>query len=302
MDVGATHPAVERLLGDAEFGKVLTALTEDLAGADLTSLLMEVARRRASALSPREVLAQYRRDRFMSPAAVDGRRLREIEDLAIDATSSTFELVVLSPVAPLGTHSVVAGVSQNRVLTTVRAGEVAADPTNALALEAAVRRGQLLEVDRRSTTSVRLCAVQRVVRAQRFDGPASFPHFELLGAVTAGRDTGSNAFEISAMIEHVRMLGVVVRAAGAAAVRVRLTDFDGRFTTSVAQVGSVLAEDGIEVRLWPERTEARDYYRGLCFKLDAAIGADHVEVRSSSRFGIARTTSRLTTGRARRPC
>ena len=61
------------------------------------------------------------------------------------------------------------------MVTAVRACEVAADPTKALALEAASRRTRTRE------TTVRLAAVQRVVRAQF---PAGFfPHFGLLGLV-----------------------------------------------------------------------------------------------------------------------
>jgi hypothetical protein len=47
-------------------------------------------------------------------------------------------------------------------VTAIRACEVAADPANALALEAAVRRAS------RPPGTVRLAAIQRVVRAQRF--------------------------------------------------------------------------------------------------------------------------------------
>src|ERR1700729_592448 len=54
---------------------------------------------------------------------------------------------------------------------TVRGTEVAADPTNGLALEAAARRHDLLRAAPRSAEPVRLAATQRVTRAQHDLGP-----------------------------------------------------------------------------------------------------------------------------------
>ena len=106
-------------------------------------------------------------------------------------------MVQLAPLVPLGTHSALATVSQHKVVTAIRACEVAADPTNALALEAAVRRA------RARSGVVRLAAVQRVVRAQRF--PAGWAaHFGLFATVTAGRDQGSLRFEQAAVGEQLR--------------------------------------------------------------------------------------------------
>jgi cytidylate kinase len=102
--------------------------------------------------------------------------------------------VALSPLVPLGTHRI-AGVAQSRLVSTVRGTEVAADPTNGLALEAAMRRQELIRQQPRSTQRVSMAASQRVVRAQTFEGDASFAHFELFRLITAGRDTGNLIFE-----------------------------------------------------------------------------------------------------------
>ncbi|WP_201022754.1 hypothetical protein, partial [Tepidimonas taiwanensis] len=81
---------------------------------------------------------------------------------------------------PLGTCSTVATVDQNRVLSTVRGTEVVSDPTNALAVEAAVRRSV---GDRRRR--IDLAAYQRVVRAQALDGPGLSAHFGLFALVSS---------------------------------------------------------------------------------------------------------------------
>lgn len=65
---------------------------------------------------------------------------------------------------PPGTCSVVDPVDQGSVVSTVRLQS--------------------------SVDDVRLAAVQRVVRAQRFDGTGRFAHFTLFGLVSAGRDSG----------------------------------------------------------------------------------------------------------------
>ncbi len=199
---------------------VLSALA-GLSGADLTTLLLEAMRRRARELTPPQVLRRYHEDRFATPASIPFHRLRQAEDRVLSALPPGFEVLTLAPVIPLGTHSVIATVDQNKVLSTIRGSEVAADPTNALALEAASRRRGLLQHDQRSAAAVRLAATQRVVRAQRFSGPASSAHFTLLGAVSAGRDTGNLAFERQHTIEHLRFVVGAVRASVGGRTEVR---------------------------------------------------------------------------------
>ena len=110
-----------------------------LSGSDFTSVMLEVVRRRASRETPASVLRRYERDRFVRPS--DPRAVRRAEDTLLGGLPDDVEVVTLAPVVPLGTHSAVGPVSQDKVVSTVRACEVAADPTNALALEAASPAG-----------------------------------------------------------------------------------------------------------------------------------------------------------------
>jgi hypothetical protein len=272
------HPAVERIVREHDGRDLLAVLGQGLSGTDLTALLLDVTRRRAAALSPADVLAAYERDRFVQPAAVDARRLLEVELVALDAVTPPFLPIATSPLAPLGTHSVVAGVHQNRVVATVRRSEVAADPTNSLALEAAVRRRRLLAVDRRSSEIVHLASTDRIVRAQRFDGPRAFAHFTLLGLVSAGRDSGNHAFELGMMREHLRALVRVTERLGCPGITIELTDFGGRHGDVLQDLMTSLAGDSTQVLARPERTAARGYYPNLCFKLNVVIDGENVEV------------------------
>jgi hypothetical protein len=231
-----------------------------LPGADLTTVQLEVARRRAKRLAPADVLRRHRDDRFVAASPLPFASLRRIED-ALLGTASGFDLVTLAPVVPLGTHSVVTGLAQHRVVPTGRGTEVAADPTTGLALEAAVRRS--------SGAVVRLATVQRVVRAQPV--PAGlFAHFSLFGAVTAGRDEGNLAFERAALVEHARLMVAGCRALGATAVSLGVTVLDPRFEDLL---------DDVPTHPFPEREGGRGgYYEGLCFKVYASFGGELFEV------------------------
>lgn len=262
---------LRRVLGQAGgHAEAFGLLSDRLSGADLTSLLLEVMRRRADRLSPSDVLRQYRSDRFVSPASTDQRDMRRVEDAMLGALPDGFEVLTLAPVVPLGAHSALGAVDPRNVVATIRRTEVAADPTNGLALEAATRRRRLLDALPRSAEPVRLAASQRVTRAQLFDGPTSFAHFQLLGVVTAGRDTGGHEFERTHLIEHLRLATAGVRAAGAAHVKIAVTRLDEAATGILGAVEDEFAGvTGVQVADAPERESGRAYYRCLCFKIHA---------------------------------
>ena len=81
-------------------------LASGLAGTALQSLLLDVMQARAGARSASALMAQYGRDRFCAPSQVDARAMLDV-DAQLLAAAGAFEAVELSPVAPLGTCSVV---------------------------------------------------------------------------------------------------------------------------------------------------------------------------------------------------
>jgi hypothetical protein len=216
------NPALRRVLGRYR-PELLDLLSDGIPGSDLTTLLLEVFRRRADRLSPAEVMRRYRSDRFVAPAPISFTALRRTEDILVSALPDDVEILVLAPVLPLAAHSAVATVDPRKVIATVRGSEVAADPTNALALEASLRRSLALAADPRSDVPVRLAASQRVARAQHFDGPGMLAHFQMFGLVTAGRDTGNRSFEHQQLAEHLRFAVRALAAAGAQSTRIQLT-------------------------------------------------------------------------------
>ncbi len=182
---------LQRIEREAGVPGLAEALAE-MAPTDLKSLLLHVFERQAERRDPAALLAQYERDGTVAAApsndAVDAAALRAAEG---------FEPVELAPVAPLGLNAVLGRIHQNNVLSTIRNTEVLADPTASLALEAAVRR-------RRGETSVRLCALGRILRLQPIpDLPGYTPHFRLFALVSAGRAQPSHGFERTALEEHL---------------------------------------------------------------------------------------------------
>jgi hypothetical protein len=184
------------LVGEATFAR----LARELPGSQLQSLLLEVMGARATARAPAEVLAQYQRDRFCAPAAVDQRTLHAVEG-ALLAAAEGFEALELSPVAPLGACSTVAVTGQHRVLSALRSTEIVADPTNVLALECAARMRSSRD------RPVHLATSQRVIRAQAVPPVPGFSqHFRIFVLASGGVETRDHGFTVAALTRHVRTM------------------------------------------------------------------------------------------------
>jgi hypothetical protein len=281
--------ALTRLL-PAIGGIEVVASLAALSGSDFTSVMLEVVKRRAARETPTSVLRRYQHDRFVRPAGSSWRSISRAADLLVRCLPRDFEVVTLAPLVPLGTHSVLGTVSQDKVVTAVRACEVAADPTNALALEAATRRTHVAD------GVVRLAAVQRVVRAQQFPG-GYFSHFSLLGMVTAGRDQGSYQFEREALAEHLRSAVAGMAAAGLTEVQVALTPMSEGGQRIAAAVTADLASAPAEIMADPERQSGRGYYQDLCFKVNARVDGELAEIGDG---GFTDWSQQLTANRKER--
>ncbi|MGD0553517.1 MAG: hypothetical protein ABSA93_00915 [Streptosporangiaceae bacterium] len=262
---------------DSVGGAEVVDRLSQLSGSDFTTLMLEVARRRAARETPASVLRRYRTDRFSQPGRISYRKLLRAETLIVDHLPDDTKLVTLAPVVPLATHSALDTVSQNKVVTAMRACEVAADPTNALALEAALRR----QHDRDQVA--KLAGIQRVLRAQRFPAPYQ-AHFSLFGMVTGGRDIGDRRFDIGALNEHLKLAVSVLRDAGAGDIDVALTP--------LSPTGELIS-DAITVPTRIDADRQSGYYEDLCFKIDA----DGLEVGDG---GFTDWTRRLTSNHKER--
>lgn len=250
-------------------------LAERLSPSDLQSLLLEVHRRRAEAVTPAQLLRRYGVDRFGRPSDVAPAELHALDGAVFPVLDQAgFSALALSPVCPLGTVSALSNVPQNNVITTGRGGEVVADATNVLALECASRRRDGVAGD----GVVRVAASQRVVRAQPDGKAGRSPHFVLLALGTAGRDIGGFGFETAALAgqlaAQLRLLEVLGRKGYRfGEVEVRLTDLSGGGRKAVLDAGVLgpLAADFPDVDFGydDERVAGRDYYRDVSLGISA---------------------------------
>jgi hypothetical protein len=195
------RPWIVDHLGAPAFERLAT----ELSGSELQSVLLEVMQRRAAARAPAEVLAQYQRDPFCQPAAIDQRTSVAIDGHLL-AAAADFEAIELAPVAPLATCSSMGRTGQRRVLSALRATELVADPTNVLALECAARL-------RAGAREAHFATSQRVIRAQPVPKrPGYAPHFRIFVLATGGIEAKDHAFTAAHLERHIRtMLGALAR-------------------------------------------------------------------------------------------
>jgi hypothetical protein len=261
----------------------------DLSGTDLRTLLLSAARDRAATVTPAALMRQWSEDRFVRPAVVDPRRQAVVEGRMWQLLPPEVDGVELSPVVPLGTCSAVASVSQNRVVTTMRATEVLSDATNALAIEAAGRR-------RRQPAGgpVHLAAAQRHLRAQDF-GAGRPAHFRLFTLVSSARDTGSGTTQARLLALHLGFWQKVLAALlPDARPRLHFTAMDSsvmrdRFHDTVLPDLTGLSA-AVPVVEEPGRERGRGYYTDAALRITVGAGAQEVELGDG---GFTTWTGRL---------
>ena len=276
---------IDRLQAEPAVRAAIEAL-DGLNGPDLTSVLLEVMKRRNPA--PSSLPAASRSNRFTRPAPMSLTELRRAEDAVLSIVPSHVELIELAPATPLGAHVALGGSSQDRLVSAVRRVEMAADPTVGLALEVAARRSE-------AGDEVSLGALQRITRAQIFDEANSFAHFTIFGMVTAGRDRGSFAFECASAMEHVRTMVSGVTACGGIDVEVRVID-----TTADGAIRQGLEASMVGLaRVVDEGLELGAYYRTARFGVSGRFGDDRLDLGDG---GFTDWTALMLSDRKERLC
>lgn len=207
----AASTKVWRRLG----GPARDALLRDLPGDELTAILLDISRVRASDLSDADLARHWREDPFLTPSAADPRDLLRIESALWELLPPMVVGLDLSPLAPLGSVSRLSGIGQNRALVTARGSEMIFDPVQPLALEASRRR-------RSGHSRVHLAAVQKVVQAWDDDGAQ---HDRRFGFVSSSPDTGGATTEADLLEAHLAFWRrVVERLLPDARIEVMLAD------------------------------------------------------------------------------
>lgn len=256
---------------------------------ELTSILLPVYEEKIKNLSPQQLLARYETNKFTSPAEISPEILNRISnDMFNIAKRSGAEPILLSPVEPLGTCAVVGPVSQHKILSSLRGTEVAADPTNMLALETALRIKK-----KTHKHPVDLCAVQRIVRTQPFEGDFR-SHFSPFCRTTSSLDTGSYAFEKHAIYQHIRMYKDILHEILHAGIKVNIQARKGYKHTHnlITSVRDHLTDKLPDVYFTADHSEsANNYYKGMQFYIIAVKDGNDIPVGEG---GLTDWTQQLT--------
>ncbi|HXX88003.1 MAG TPA: hypothetical protein VEH86_06115 [Candidatus Acidoferrum sp.] len=256
-------------------------LAERIKSTDLQSLLLEVYRERAKNRNLNSVFSDYASNSFTRPSRCDPSRLLEWDRIAFSHLPEGFQAIELSPVLPLGSVTRLTSISQDWVLTTIRNVEVVADPTNALALECALRRQKLAKSKQTVSAAVQLACSQRLIRTQRFRGPDAQQHFRLFSLCSAGRDKGNLRFEIDEMTKHIEFYLRCLRhfLGPSIPLRTALVDLlpESHDDTVFRPTIEKLREKFEDVKITLETSKAlkTDYYRHFRFHVYANPPKDH---------------------------
>lgn len=263
------------ILSKIDSKDLLGSLAHRLKNSELTSLLLEVFRKRTEAIPPSQLLRDYRSNKYAGPVATGFAEFLAFElELLKNAAAQGFEPLEFSPLCPLGTCSAMAAVDQNKVMSALRGTEVVADITNVMALEICHRRQ-----GKNNRDAIHLCSTHRHVRTQVFDFPGFTPHFKVFSLVSGGRDSGAHGFEEETLKKHLAFyLDVLTRQLGItpADMRVDVSAMPGDGEGGEWQralFGSLSSH-------WPEirfqylemRQAENEYYRGLRFKVYISVG------------------------------
>lgn len=269
------------------WAKLPAGTREALAGlgpTDLQTLLLSLAQLRAAKVRPADVLRRWREDRFVRPSTSDPRAVAAVEARLWGLLPPEFDAVELSPVAPMGTCTAVAPVSQNRIVTTMRSTEVVSDSTNALAVEAADRR-----LRQPADGEVHLATCHRLLRAQRFAAGWS-SHFRLFTLVSSARDTGSGRTQARLLALHLRFWRRALEELVPVS-QIRMTVFN-------PAVRERLTEQGVSIVEGSDRQRWRGYYVEAAFVTLATDGDQTMELGDG---GLTTWTGQLM-GNAKERC
>lgn len=201
---GKTEMIVRRIVKEEKISRIFDLLAKKIEPTDLQSLLLALYEKLVQRINIRDIMNQYRQNRFVKLCDLNQKEILKFDNLIYDVVPKEFESIELSPISPLGANSILTKINQKNILSTIRNTEVVADVTMSLALECARRRNQLLQSSPKSPLAINLCTSHRCIRLQRFVENLGFtPHFRVFGACTEGRDAGYEKFESENLIKHI---------------------------------------------------------------------------------------------------
>ncbi|SFL08301.1 hypothetical protein SAMN03159341_103120 [Paenibacillus sp. 1_12] len=276
----SSNKALQRILQQSGNEDLLEVWSKEASLSDINTFLLELFRNKTNTASPSDLLNKYAANTFVQPAAVNPIALKQLELTLLQiAEASLFPPIQLSPVAPLGSCSVVATADQNKIISALRGTEVVADATNLLALHMCT----LLKTRKayNEEEPLQFSTTHRHVRAQAFNRPGALTHFSLFCMVTSGRDKGSYSFEKKALLAHLNVYRQIFKAVFHVDIQVQFnqrvgyTDSDGLIQRLSEYIREMMPEIVVT-----ENTNKTDnlYYKGLQFTIIVNLHGQEVRI------------------------
>lgn len=276
---------------------IVRVLSDELSGSELNTILLDVFNKRVEQETPSSLLNKYEANKLVKPASLDVLEYKESELKTYKLIASRgFEPIELSPVAQLGTSSVVATVDQKKILTALRNTEVQADPTNAIALHYASlkKKGKL------DCRIYNYSNISRVIRTQVFDNPNFTPHFIVLALISCGRDTGSFNFEKEELLKHLTTSYEICKSYGVEQIWYEIIPCKGYDSQSplITESVSFVREKNRDLKISViEPQHDNNYYYGFRIKQNIVIGGNTIEIADG---GLLNWTQQLLTNKKER--
>ncbi|MDJ0633163.1 MAG: hypothetical protein QNJ34_08240 [Xenococcaceae cyanobacterium MO_188.B29] len=236
----------------------------NLSGSELNTFLLDLFSKKTKQITPPVLLQQYRQNRFSSPASIDPIKYKEDEIFWLKSGESKgFKPLLLSPLIPLGSSSVVGYVDQNNVISALRGSEVVSDATNALALKIASEIGKEQKV-----AVKQYCATHRYVRGQNYKNTAFSAHFGAFCLVSGGIDRSNHSFEVELAKTHISFyLDMLLSffAKENLSLEVYLADNSNTISKQIEEAIRLICQSlQVELRA---KDPANNYYQILQFKI-----------------------------------
>lgn len=164
----------------------------------LSPILVSTMSEFTSHRKPSKIMEDYaNKQEFFGPSSISQKELMRFSSLCYETIPDKFSSVELSPIAPIGTNSILTKISQNNTLSTVRGSEVVSDITTQLAVACAQ--------ENTNGTIVNLCSMGRVLRLQPFDKDKGYmQHFNLFALCSGGKKSENLVFPM--IKEHIEVL------------------------------------------------------------------------------------------------
>ncbi len=288
----------DHIISKLDLRDIVNVLSDEVSGSELNTVLLDVFNKRVGQETPSSLLSKYEGNKLVKPALLEDvldYKENEIRCYKLIAGRG-FEPIELSPVAQLGTSSVVATVDQKKVLTALRNTEVQADPTNAIALHYASlkKKGEL------DNKTYNYSNISRVIRTQVFDNPNLTPHFSLLALISCGRDTGSFNFEKEELLKHLTTSYEICKSYGVEKIYYEIIPCKGYDSQSplITETVSYIREKNSNLEVLviaPEHDN--NYYQGFRIKQQIVIGGNTIEIADG---GLLDWTQQLLTNKKER--